>query len=103
MFRKAVPSLVDDWTLQGLRRGAVPKGTTPGLVFSNHVGVGGRPALTGFATHGYCSPVHTDTRDPRFTLRIRFDSTSRPLNRKVPATSSSQISKKRRRITLESS
>src|SRR5271163_2104448 len=75
MFRKAFPSLVD-WTLQGLQCDAVPKGTTPGLVFSNHVGIVGRPALTGFATHGYCSPVHTDTSDPRFTLGIRFDKPS---------------------------
>jgi len=67
---------VDDWTLQGLQHGAIPKGSSPGPVFSNHVGVGGRPALTGFATHGYCSPVHTDTRDPRFTLGIRFDKPS---------------------------
>jgi hypothetical protein len=37
------------------------------------ISVGGRPALTGFATHGYCSPVHTDPNDPRFTLGIRFD------------------------------
>src|SRR5271170_4219393 len=55
---------------------AVPKGTAPDLVFSNHVGVGGRAALTGIATQGYCSPVHTDTRDPRFTLGIRFDKPS---------------------------
>ena len=67
---------MDDWTLQGLQHGAVPKGSSPGPVFSNHVGVGGRPALTGFATYGYCSPVHTDTRDPRFTLGIRFDKPS---------------------------
>jgi hypothetical protein len=91
---------VDDWTLKGLQHGAVPKGTTPDSVFSNQVGVGGRAALTGFATQGYCSPVHTDTRDPRFTLGIRFDKPSS--ERKVPTTSS-QISKKRRRITLESS
>ena len=67
---------MDDWTLQGLQHGAVPKGSSPSPVFSNHVGVGGRPALTGFATYGYCSPVHTDTRDPRFTLGIRFDKPS---------------------------
>jgi hypothetical protein len=65
---------VDDWTLRGLQHGAVPKGTTPGRVFSNHVG--GRPALTGFATHGYCSPVHIDPNDPRYTLGIRFDKPS---------------------------
>src|SRR5271168_868099 len=76
IFGKAFPSLVDDWTLQGLQHGAVPKGTTPGRVFSNHVGIGGHPALTGFATHGYCSPVHTDPSDPRFTLGIRFDKPS---------------------------
>src|SRR5271154_11767 len=34
--------------------------------------------------------------------RSESDLTNHPLNRKVPATSSSQISKKRRRITLES-
>src|SRR5271155_3462225 len=76
MFRKAFPSLVDDWTLQGLQHGAVPKGTTPGSVFSNHVGIGGHPALTGFATDGYCAPVHTDPSAPRFTLGIRFDKPS---------------------------
>jgi len=42
--------------------------------FSNHLG--GRPALTGFATHAYCSPVHADFRDPRFTLGIRFNKLS---------------------------
>jgi hypothetical protein len=68
---------VDDWTLRGLQHGAVPKGTTPDLVFSNHVG--GRLALTGFATRGYCSPVHTDPRDPRFTLGILFDKPSSEL------------------------
>jgi hypothetical protein len=65
---------VDNWTLKGLKYGAVPKGTTSDSVFSNHVG--GRVALTGFATQGYCSPVHTDPRDPRFTLGIRFDKPS---------------------------
>jgi hypothetical protein len=34
---------------------------------------GGRPALTAFTTHGYCSPIHTDPADPEFTLGIRFD------------------------------
>src|SRR5271155_179837 len=42
--------------IEGLQHGAVPKGKAPGSIFSNHVG--GRPALTGFATHGYCSPIH---------------------------------------------
>jgi hypothetical protein len=76
MFGKAFPSLVDDLTLQGLQHGgAVPKGTTPDSVFSNRVG-GRAAALTRFATQGYCSPAHTDTRDPRFTLGIRFDKPS---------------------------
>jgi hypothetical protein len=55
---------------------AVPKGTAPDSVFSNYVGVGGRAALTGIATQGHCAPVHTDTRDPRFTFGIRFDKPS---------------------------
>src|SRR5271170_1444658 len=55
--------------IEGLQHGAVPKGTAPGSIFSDHVG--GRPALTGFATHGYWSPIHI-FQGPRFTLRIRF-------------------------------
>jgi hypothetical protein len=55
---------------------AVAKSTAPDSVFSNHVGVGGRAALTGIATQGCCSPVHIDTREPRFTLGIRFDKPS---------------------------
>src|SRR5271156_5103407 len=35
--------------IEGLQHHAVPKGKAPGSIFSNHVG--GRPALTGFATH----------------------------------------------------
>jgi len=48
-----------------------------GSIFSNHVG--SRPALTEFATHWWILFACT---------HLELDSTNRPLNRKVPATSS---------------
>ena len=41
------------------------------LLFHSHC-IGNRPALTGFATHGYCTPVHRDPMDVGLTIGIRF-------------------------------
>ena len=65
--------------------------------FSNHIG--GHPTLTGFATHEYWSPIHILQGPPLHAQNQIWVLRNRPLNRKVPATSS-QISKKCRQIML---
>src|SRR4030095_10877072 len=47
---------------------------TPLLFHSHHTG--GHTAVTGFATHGYCTPVHKDPLDVGLTIRIRLDKPS---------------------------
>jgi len=44
---------------------------TPLLFHSHHTG--GHPAVTGFATHGYCTPVHKDPLDIDLTIGIRLE------------------------------
>ena len=42
------------------------------LLFHSHH-TGAHPAVTGFTTHGYCTPVHKDPLDVGLTIGIRLD------------------------------
>src|SRR5216117_4454216 len=66
--------------MKGSVREQFQKVHTPLLFHSHHTG--GHPAVTGFATHGYCTPVHKDPLDIGLTIDIRLD---KPLSEPLTA------------------